>query len=126
MHVDVLIVLPFLVYAQVDLCWKHRIFAIIEGAFDPQIQVRQAAVWYGIMWFGMVRFGIPFQIQVQQAAVWYGLVWYHMVLIRFGVVWYRVWYGTVQYWYGTGMVCCGMVCCGMVWYGTGTGMVFSR
>ncbi|CAM9452827.1 unnamed protein product, partial [Pylaiella littoralis] len=29
---------PDCVVAKVDLCWKHRIFAIIEGAFDPQIQ----------------------------------------------------------------------------------------
>ncbi|CAM9829461.1 unnamed protein product, partial [Ectocarpus sp. 4 AP-2014] len=29
---------PDCVVAKVDLCWKHRIFAIVEGAFDPQIQ----------------------------------------------------------------------------------------
>eukprot|EP00752_Nemacystus_decipiens_P016682 g14922.t1 len=29
---------PDCVAAKVDLCWKHRIFVIIEGAFDPQKQ----------------------------------------------------------------------------------------
>ncbi|CAM9828341.1 unnamed protein product, partial [Ectocarpus fasciculatus] len=29
---------PDCVVAKVDLCWKHRIFAVVEGAFDPQIQ----------------------------------------------------------------------------------------
>ncbi|CAM9924986.1 unnamed protein product, partial [Hapterophycus canaliculatus] len=29
---------PECVVAKVDLCWEHRIFAIVEGAFDPQIQ----------------------------------------------------------------------------------------
>lgn len=25
-------------FEQVDLCWKHRIFAVVEGAFDEQRQ----------------------------------------------------------------------------------------
>lgn len=40
-------ILLFIYCPQVDLCWKHRIFAIIEGAFDPQKQVWYCLVWYG-------------------------------------------------------------------------------
>ena len=29
----------FFSVCQIDICWKHRIFAIVEGAFDPQVEV---------------------------------------------------------------------------------------
>ena len=59
--------------------------------------VQWCMIWYGIVWYGTVRYEM----------VWYATVWYGMV--GYGRVWYgMVWNGMVRY---------GMVWYGMVWNG---------
>ena len=50
--------------------------------------LRYGMVYYGMVWYGILRYGMVYYGMVHYGMVWYGMVYY-------GIVWYAVkWYGT--------------------------------
>jgi hypothetical protein len=47
-------------------------------------------VWYGTVWYGMVRYGTVWYGMVRYGTVWYGMV-------RYGMVWYGMARGEFDY-----------------------------